>query len=103
MDKVLNGVLTNALVDAWQSESNRPISPAQVEPENKFHQNGIQVSLTTAVEACLVNMGVTRIGKPDYVPLTTNIGFKNERANALFPIGSFRTNIRWPYRHGSFI
>ena len=73
MDGALNNVLTKAPVDAWQTKPNPYALPAQQVPENQFDSLGPQVSLTTAVEARFVNTLVTRHGKPDYVPLTTNL------------------------------
>ena len=39
-------------------------------------QFGPQESFATAVEARFVNTLITRRGKPDYVPLTTNLGLR---------------------------
>ena len=86
MDEVLNGTLTNASVDPWQTTPNPcalPTSLSQDNPLNNFDQ---QASLTTAVEARFVNTLVTRLGEPDYVPLTTNLGLKHKRRMLYFPM-----------------
>ena len=59
---------------------------AQDEQEDQFCNFEPQVSLTTAVEALFVNTPVTRKGEPDYVLLTTNLGFKYIRRMLYFPM-----------------
>ena len=86
MDEALNGTLTNALVDPWQTTPNPCALSAplcQDHPLNNFEQ---QVSLTTAVEARFANTLVTRLGEPDYVPLTTNLGLKYKQRMLYFPM-----------------
>ena len=86
MDEVLNGTLSNALVDPWQTTPipctlSAPL--CQDHPLNNLEQ---QVSLTTAVEERFANTLVTRLGEPDYVPLTANLGLKHKRRMLYFPM-----------------
>ena len=86
MDEALNGTLTNALVDPWQTTPNPCALAApfcQDHPLNNLEQ---QVSLTTAVDAPFANTLVTRLSEPDYVPLTTNLGLKYKRRMLYFPM-----------------
>ena len=76
IDKTLNSALSNALVDQWQTNP-APVNPlTQDDPEADFQHNGPHVSLTTEVEARFANTLVMRTGKPDYVPMKTNLGLK---------------------------
>ena len=85
-DEAPNDVLTNALVDAWQTKPNPCASSAQLDQENQLDSLRPQVSLTTAVEARFPTTLVTRLGEPDYVPLTTNLGLKYKRRMLYFPM-----------------
>ena len=85
-DRTLNDVLTKALFDPWQEKSNTCASRAQNELEHESCKSGLQVSLTTAIEARFVSTLVTRNGVPDYVPLTTNLGLKYKRRMLYFPM-----------------
>ena len=60
----------------WPTKSDPIHTPA--------HKIGPQVSLTTEVEARFVNTLITRTGEPDLVPLTTNLGLKNNRRTSYF-------------------
>ena len=86
MDEVLNGTLTNASVDPWQTTPNPCALPAPLRQDNPLISFDQQVSLTTAVEARFANTLVTRLGEPDYVPLTTNLGLKYKRRMLYFPM-----------------
>ena len=97
-------VLTQARVDPWQLDTPPRCHITHTVSDDAFHRVGPQVSLATAVAARFVNFLITRTGEPDYVPLTTNLGLKYKRRMLYFPIdGLWRSNIRWPYRHGCSI
>ena len=86
MDEVLNGTLTNASVDPWQTTPSPCAFPAPLRQDNPLTNFDQQVSLTTAVEARFANTLVTRLGEPEYVPLTTNLGLKYKRRMLQFPM-----------------
>ena len=86
MDETLNGTLTNALVDLWQTKPNPCALSAPLCQDHTLNNLDQQVSLTTTVEARFANTLVTRLGEPDYVPLTTNLGLKYKRRMLYFPM-----------------
>ena len=83
-DRTLNHALTKALVDPLQTRTNSYVSPAHDESADEFYHTGPQVSLTTAVEARILNTLVNRNDEPDYVPLTTNLGLNYKRRMLYF-------------------
>ena len=76
IDQNLNPALTKALVDPWQKEWAATNLVTQKDPLKEFSQNGPVVTMTATVEERFVNTLISRDGKPDYVPLTTNLGLK---------------------------
>ena len=87
-DQALNTVLTKARVDPWQHGTYLTQQTIHSDADDEFHRVGPQVSLATAVSARFVNTLVTRTGKPDYVPLTTNLGLKYKRRILYSPMDS---------------
>ena len=85
-DTALNPRLSKALVDPWQTKIHTCALPPQDEHAHQVYPTRPQVSLTTAVEEQFVIILVTRNGEPDYVPLTTNLGFKYKRRMLYFPM-----------------
>ena len=69
-------LLAKARVDPWQNTTPQTRQKTQTEPDDEFHRVGPQVFLATAVVARFVITLITRTGKPDYVPLTTNLGLQ---------------------------
>ena len=94
IDDTLNSILSNALVDQWQSTKWPHLFPSSKKPENELQRKGPEVSLTAAVGVVrFVNMLVTRtwLFTADNQPCT-----QIQAANALFSNRLWRTNIRWP-------
>ena len=85
-DQTLNTVLAKARVDPWQHGTYLTHQTAHSDADDEFHRVGPQVSLATAITARFVNTLVTRTGEPDYIPLTTNLGFKYKRRMLYFPM-----------------
>ena len=86
IDQALNMVLMKARVDPWRCSTYSTYQTTHVAVDDKIHHVGPQVSLATAVTARFGNTLVTRIGKPNYVPLTTNLGLKYKRRMLYFPM-----------------
>ena len=86
IDEILNKALSAALVHPWQMNHASLHLLAQDDLQDDSHHDGTQVSLTTAVEARVVNTLVMRTGEPDYVPLTTKLGLKYKRRMLYFPM-----------------
>ena len=86
IDRTLNLTLTKALVDPWQYNRTTTTSPNPQESINKPSEEGPMVMLTAAVEERFVNSLISRVGEPDYVPLTTNLGLKYKRRMLYFPM-----------------
>ena len=86
IDQALNMVLAKARVDPWQHGTHPLHHTTHPVDEDDLHRAGPQVSLATAVTARFVNTLITRIGEPDYVPLTTNLGLKYKRQLLYFPM-----------------
>ena len=86
LDSTLNTALRNARVDPWQHGAQFTTHMIHPDATDDFHRRRPQVSLASAVAARFVNTLVTRIGEPDYVPLTTNLGLKYKRRMLYFPM-----------------
>ena len=86
LDSSLNTALRIARVDPWQHEAQFTTHMIHPDATDDFHRGRPEVSLASAVAARFVNTLVTRIGEPDYVPLTTNLGLKYERRMLYFPM-----------------
>ena len=86
LDSTLNTALINARVDPWQHGAQFTTHMIQPDATDDFHRGRLQVSLASAVAARFVNTLVTRIGEPDYVPLTTNLVLKYKRRMLYFPL-----------------
>ena len=86
IDHKLNTHLSTTVVDPWQTL--RVVSPTttDVEPTPPLSQNEPVVTLTAAVEERFVNTLISRVGEPDYVPLTTNLGLKYKRRMLYVPM-----------------
>ena len=83
LDSTLNTALRIARVDPWQLGAQFTTHMIHPNATDDFHRGRPQVSLASAVAARFVNTLVTRIGEPDYVPLTTNLG---KRQMLYFPM-----------------
>ena len=79
-------VLAKARVDPWQYGQQLNHQPTHPEADDEFNRGGPQASLATAVAARFVNTLVTRTGKPDNVPLTTNLRLIYKRRMLYFPM-----------------
>ena len=86
IDQALNMVLMKARVDPWQPHTQLTHQTTHTELDDEFNRVGPQVFLATAVAARFANTLITRTGEPDYVPLTTNLGFKYKRRMLYFPM-----------------
>ena len=87
LDSTLNTALRNAPVDPWQHGPQFTTHMIHPDATDNFHRRRPQVSLASAVAERFVNTLVTRIGEPDYVPLTTNLGLKYKRRMLYFLMG----------------
>ena len=85
-DQALSTVLIKARVDPWQHGTQLTHQTTYSDADDDFHHVGPQVSLATAVTAGRLNTLVARTGKPDYVPLTTNLGLTYKRRMLYFPM-----------------
>ena len=92
-DTPLNKVLANVIVDQWQHNINSFSQPSQDKPEDEFHENGPQESLTTEVEKRFVKALIMRTREADYVPLTNNLGLNHKRRTLYFPMDSDYLNL----------
>ena len=84
LDSTLNTTLINARVDPWQHEAQFTTHMIHPDATDEFHRGRPKVSLASS--ARFVNTLVTRIGEPDNVPLTTNLGLKYKRRMLYFPM-----------------
>ena len=82
--QALNMVLAKARVDPWQHGTHPIHQTTHPVADDELHRVGPQVSLATGVTACFVNTLITRTGKPNYVPLTTNLGLKYKLKCSIF-------------------
>ena len=86
IDQNLNEALTKALVDPWQRKCSATSMATQDETMKETAPDGPVVTLAATVEERFVNTLISRLGEPDYVPLTTNLGLKNKRRMLYFPM-----------------
>ena len=85
-DQNLNEALTKALVDPWQRKCSGASIATQDETMKETAPDGPVVTLAATVEERFVNTLISRLGEPDYVPLTTNLGLKYKRRMFHFPM-----------------
>ena len=86
IDQNLIEALTKALVDPWQRKCSATSMATQDETMKETAPDGPVVKLAATVEERFVNTLISRLGEPDYVPLTTNLGLKNKRRLLYFPM-----------------